>query len=105
MTTPDQGNQPAATDPAAPQEWKPEPRQWTWKDLFTAPMLAFKPKCMLISAITLIALGAWWWWFDSFAHNFLVHDGEQIWFYLTAFVWIAVSLVVFSLGATLVSVF
>ena len=44
--------------PALVEEWKPEPRQWTWKDLFTAPMLAFKPKCMLVSVVTLVAIAA-----------------------------------------------
>jgi hypothetical protein len=42
--------------PSAPEEWKPEPRKWEWKDLFSAPMVAFKPKCMLVSAITVALL-------------------------------------------------
>ncbi len=101
--TPDQPAAPAAADAAAPQEWKPEPRQWTWKDLFTAPMLAFKPKCMLISALTLIALGLWVHLFNSFAFKF--DSSEKAWLYLAVFVWFSVGLVVFSIGATLVSVF
>jgi hypothetical protein len=103
MTTPDQGNTPAASDPAAPQEWKPEPRQWTWKDLFTAPMLAFKPKCMLISALTLVALGMWGYLFDQFGGKLL--SESVLWFDLARLIWVSVALVVFSLGATLVSVF
>jgi hypothetical protein len=94
-----------ASEPVPPQEWKPEPRQWTWKDLFTAPMLAFKPKCMLISAITLVALGAWAWLFDRFAWDLHAESGLRLWFYLAAGVWIGVGSVIFSLGASLVAVF
>ena len=47
--------------PELPDEWKPEPREWTWKDVFTAPMLAFKPKCMFISLITVALLGLYAW--------------------------------------------
>src|SRR4051812_48147185 len=103
MTGPDQGNPPAPADPAAPQEWKPEPRQWSWKDLFTAPMLAFEPKCMLISALTLVALGMWGWLFGTFSGNLL--NESRIWYDLALFIWICVGLVALSLGATLVSVF
>src|SRR3954465_11988754 len=92
----------AAADAAA-GEWKPEPRQWSWKDLFTAPMLAFKPKCMLISALTLVALGMWGWLFGTFSGNLL--NESRIWYDLALFIWICVGLVVLSLGATLVSVF
>ncbi|MBA3708289.1 MAG: hypothetical protein H0W83_05670 [Planctomycetes bacterium] len=101
-------DQPAAAAPAAanaPQEWKPEPRQWTWKDLFTAPMLAFKPKCMLISALTLVALGLWAW---SFPHIFDALSDTRVegfWYHLMLFIWITVGVVVYSIGATLVSVF
>jgi len=104
-STPDPSPAPNASDPVPPQEWKPEPRQWTWKDLFTAPMLAFKPKCILISAITLVALGAWAWLFDSFAGNLRSEPGLQIWFYLACAVWFGIASAIFSLGATLVAVF
>jgi hypothetical protein len=84
------------------EEWKPEPRQWTWKDLFTAPMLAFKPKCMLVSAITLALIGAWWWLFDEHItteqHGRLVGN-------LLEWIWYTVTLIIFSLGGTLVAVF
>src|SRR3954469_3737395 len=100
MTTPDQGDTPAAPAPAAPQEWKPEPRQWTWKDLFTAPMLAFKPKCMLISAVTMLAIGLWNSLFNTFGGKLPAVVGE-----LVQWLWCTVALVIFSLGATLVAVF
>ena len=29
----------ASAETNAVEEWKPEPRAWMWKDLFTAPML------------------------------------------------------------------
>jgi hypothetical protein len=91
----------AAGASATPPEWKPEPRQWTWKDLFTAPMLAFKPKCMLISAVTLIGLGLWAWLYDA------SHIGQlgTPWRQLITLLWLAVGLVGYSLGASLVAVF
>lgn len=91
---------PAAGD--QPAEWKPEPRQWTWKDLFTAPMLAFKPKCMLIMAVTLTAITAWMWLFDTqvidTSHGLIATSLLQ-WIQYT------VALVLFSLGGSLVAVF
>src|SRR3954471_18161936 len=87
----------AAADDAA-GEWKPEPRQWTWKDLFTAPMLAFKPKCMLISALTLLAIGLWNSLFNTFGDKLPAVVGE-----LVQWLWLTVGLVIFSLGATLVA--
>lgn len=92
--------------PQAPDEWKPEPRQWTWKDVFTAPMLAFKPKCMLVTAVTVIVLGLWFYlgsklnpgtWFGEKTPAFIVPTLD--------FVWLTVALVIFSLSATLVAVF
>lgn len=102
------------TEPAVPaqdapavqpaEEWKPEPRQWGWRDLFTAPMLAFKPKCMVVSALTLLALGAWMWVFDqniqsdpAFMNTLPGRVVEWLWY--------LVALVIFSLGAGLVAVF
>lgn len=82
-----------------PTEWKPEPRQWTWKDLFTAPMLAFKPKCMAVSALTLVVLGLW-------AHLFgVLSPNLGPWFWPVASGFLLVGLVLFGLGATLVAVF
>jgi hypothetical protein len=83
-------------------EWKPEPRQWTWKDLFTAPMLAFKPKCMVISALTLVAITAWMWLSDKYfigEVNGVVARSVVEWVQLT------VAVTLFSLGASLVAVF
>ena len=94
--------QPAAVQPEnakAPAEWKPEPRTWTWKDLFTAPMLAFKPKAMLVSALTLIALGLW-------VHLFgLIAPDLGGWYLPTLGAFLLVGLAVFGLGATFVAVF
>ena len=84
------------------EDWKPEPRQWTWKDLFTAPMLAFKPKCMLISALTLTAITAWMWLCDT---KIIDQSNSLI---LTSFLtWVqyTVALILFSLGGSLVAVF
>ena len=94
----------AAAVPAAPEEWKPEPRQWTWKDLFTAPMLAFKPKCMLVSMVTLAAITALMWLYDEKLSDPLHRDSVILrsvveWLFLTG------ALVIFSLGASLVAVF
>ncbi|MBA3683635.1 MAG: hypothetical protein H0W72_00080 [Planctomycetes bacterium] len=100
-TTPviaDSGAKPAGDK--APDEWKPEPRQWTWKDVFTAPMLAFKPKCMLISAITVILLALW---FKLFAE---LPEGWPRWVMSALdYAWGMVALTIFSLAATLVAVF
>lgn len=93
----------APTSEQPVEEWKPEPRQWTWKDLFTAPMLAFKPKCMLIMAVTAIVIGLW----------FKIQPGPNIFGESTplfvggtlAYLWTAVALVIFSLAATLVATF
>ncbi len=98
--------QPAATSPAnspdgskAPEAWKPEPRTWTWKDLFTAPMLAFKPKCMAVSAITLVVLGLWTHLFGVIAPDL----GSWVWPVWAGF--LIAGLIIFGLGATLVAVF
>lgn len=97
---PKPGAAPVSEQPA--EEWKPEPRQWTWKDLFTAPMLAFKPKCMLVSATTLALIGAWFWLYDEVVHD----SSRQQWIQgLLSWVWYTVALTVFSLGASLVAVF
>ena len=98
---PDQAALPATGEQPA-EDWKPEPRQWTWKDLFTAPMLAFKPKCMLISALTLVAITAWMWLCDTKivgAEHGLLLQSVLLWIQYT------VALVLFSLGASLVAVF
>lgn len=105
---------PQATSPSQPPaaEWKPEPRQWSWKDLFTAPMLAFKPKCMLISACTVVAVALWWMLFThpigegkSLQQALAIDSDSRFWLHLVTWIWAAVSLVIFSLGATLVAVF
>ncbi len=98
---PDQATMPASGEQPM-DDWKPEPRQWTWKDLFTAPMLAFKPKCMLVSALTLLAITAWMWLCDTkivSAENGLLLQSTLLWVQYT------VALVIFSLGASLVAVF
>jgi hypothetical protein len=94
--------QPAPAQPETaqpPAEWKPEPRKWTWKDLFTAPMLAFKPKCMLASAATLILLGLWAHLFGTLSPDL----GAWWWPVWSGF--LLVGLAVFGLGATFVAVF
>ena len=94
--------QPDAAKPETaqpPAEWKPEPRKWGWKDLFTAPMLAFKPKCMLVSAITLVVLGLW-------VHLFgRISPELGSWWWPVWATFLLVGLAVFGLGATLVAVF
>jgi hypothetical protein len=105
---------PVTTTPSEPPPaWKPEPRQWSWKDLFTAPMLAFKPKCMLVSAATIIALGLWWLLFlmplsersNSIADNLATSMDTRAWYYIVLWFWTAVSAAIFGLGASLVGVF
>ncbi len=102
------------TDPAVPaqdaqpvqpaEEWKPEPRQWTWRDLFTAPMLAFKPKCMVVSALTLLAIGGWMFLYER---SVLPETGSMspILSHVIEWLWYLVALVIFGLGAGLVAVF
>ncbi len=94
----------AAAVPAAPEEWKPEPRQWTWKDLFTAPMLAFKPKCMLVSVVTLAAITALLWYYDENLSGPL-HGQSPIIRSVVEWLFSTAALVIFSLGASLVAVF
>ena len=92
----------AAVQPA--EEWKPEPRQWVWRDLFTAPMLAFKPKCMVVSALTLLALGVWMWLFEQHIQPeslFMASIPGRV----VEWLWYLVALVIFSIGAGLVAVF
>ena len=67
-------------------------------------MLGFKPKCMLVSAITLLALGGWGWFCD-YVTGEMGENGERIWASLFLVVWVAISAVIFSLGASLVAVF
>lgn len=96
----------------APPAWKPEPRQWTWKDLFTAPMLAFKPKCMAVSAVTVVLLALWWMLFSqpigggkSLLENLRIGFDTPVVLYLVGWCWVAVGAVIFGLGATLVATF
>lgn len=99
-TTTPPGTSPPTPEAAMPEPWKPEPRQWQWKDLFTAPMLAFKPTCMVISALTIAAIGG-----IALGHGAAVRDvAGPLWWVLTIGFALA-ALVVFALGATLVSVF
>ncbi len=122
MTDADPQSQPAAQPTTAaaqtvpsepPPAWKPEPRQWSWKDLFTAPMLAFKPKCMVVSAVTLLLMGLWWMLFTeqlpgthrSLQGQLRYGYENPIWLYAVTWAWTAVTLVIFSLGATLVATF
>jgi hypothetical protein len=65
-------------------------------------MLAFKPKCMLIMALTLTAITAWMWLCDTKIVN--QTDGYILPGLLT-WVQYTVALVLFSLGASLVAVF
>lgn len=96
-----------------PPAWKPEPRQWSWKDLFTAPMLAFKPKCMLVSAVTLLLVGLWVMGFteplfgskNSLQSQLAWTFETKAWLYVVGWLWTAVGICIFSLGATFVSVF
>jgi hypothetical protein len=83
-------------------EWKPEPRQWSWKDLFTAPMLSFKPKCMLISALTLVLITGWMWLSDDVI---LANVSGMVLPKILEWVQWTVAVVLFSLGASLVAVF
>lgn len=95
---------PAANDPAQakpPAEWKPEPRTWTWKDLFTAPMLAFKPKCMAVSAATLFLIGVIAWGYHAISTTNNLGSWQLVVF--AGFLFLA--LTVFGLGGTLVAVF
>ena len=96
----------------APPEWKPEPRQWSWKDLFTAPMLAFKPKCMAVSAVTVLLLSLWWALFTqpigsgkSLMENLRVGFDSPVPLYIVGWCWAAVGSVIFGLGATFVATF
>ncbi|MFM2091771.1 MAG: hypothetical protein RLZZ127_2260 [Planctomycetota bacterium] len=91
---------PAAEAPATDQTWKPEPRQWSWKDLFTAPMLAFKPVAMLVSGLTVVAIAALW----AFAAPPALQAAGGAWPAVVGLFGLA-SLLVFALGATLVSVY
>lgn len=116
-TPPNAAAAPAAAAHTAPSDpppaWKPEPRQWSWKDLFTAPMLAFKPKCMLVSAVTLVLVGLWAMAFivplgssnRSLQEQLSNSFASQAWMYIVSWLWLAVGLGIFSLGATMVSVF
>jgi hypothetical protein len=90
---------PAAAQP--PAEWKPEPRRWTWKDLFTAPMLAFKPKCMAVSALTILALAGIHHGWGRIAQDI---SSTPLWWGVASLA-IALGLAVFGLGATFVAVF
>lgn len=84
------------------EEWQPEPRTWTWNDLFTAPMLAFKPKCMLISALTLFVLMAlcmgWGRLLSGVADSGILTVVVSV-------IGILIGSIVFTLGAALVAVF
>ena len=92
------------TEPTAPavEEWKPEPRTWVWKDLFTAPMLAFKPKCMLVSVVTLIAISL----FSNLWMRLLASIGYvNVVTPLLIVLGLIIGAAIFSLGSTLVSIF
>lgn len=91
-----------ATTPDLPEEWKPEPRQWGWKDVFTAPMLAFKPKCMAIAVITALALLGWGWLAGKIGGQIGgIHIIGEVWTWAN----IAINAVIFAIGATFISIF
>ena len=74
-----------------PDEWKPEPRSWSWNDVFTAPMLAFKPKCMLISAATATIIGLFsMLWFGQWHSAMAEHN---IWGLESLFKWGGIAIV------------
>ena len=102
---------PAVPPVEAPPEWKPEPRQWSWKDLFTAPMLAFKPKCMLVSGLTVVVLGLWISLLmapmgnrSSLYISLMDASDSRTWLYVVTWFWAAVGALIFSVGATFVAV-
>ncbi|MCX8040579.1 MAG: hypothetical protein N3B15_08440 [Planctomycetota bacterium] len=97
-STPNASDAPAnATNPPPP--WKPERHRWTWKDLLTAPMLAFKPTCMVVSALMLLAFGGLAAWFDHLSPSL----GGWWWPVWSAF--ILVGLVIYGIGATLITTY
>ena len=86
----------------APEAWKPEPRAWTWMDIFKAPMIACKFRCMIISIITIAALGAVQFIFSKIGPK--VHDMAIIEPIISTLACI-VPCVIFGLGGTLVAIF
>lgn len=86
----------------APEAWKPEPRAWTWMDIFKAPMIACKFRCMIISIITIAALGAVQFIFSKISPK--VHDMAIIEPIISTLACI-VPCVIFGLGGTLVAIF
>lgn len=102
--------------PSTPEEWKPEPRKWEWKDLFSAPMVAFKPKCMLISAITVALLVIFSFGVEGVTKHFYnmitavdATESSKWWaISLHSALWwifLAIAFSIFSTGASLVGIF
>ena len=114
MSTP---NTPADTGGAgAADTWQPEPQQWHWNDLFSAPMMALKLKAAIVSFFTVVALLLTYWGYREVEKVVVgiikdtVVEGHPIWYWLLlkAFMfWVgaAALLIVFSLGTTFVSIF
>ncbi len=85
----------------APAAWEPEPREWTWMDIFKAPMIACKVRCMLISVITIAAIGV-----VGFLFNKIPDEAMELAIIgpiLTALSCI-IPCVIFGLGGTLVAI-
>jgi hypothetical protein len=85
---------------AAIDEWKPEPRTWTWSDLFAAPMLAFKPKCAIFSLITLALVGVIGW-----LSRLVGVDDSGSWQPLLMWLVVTIQATVFITGTSLVATF
>ena len=89
--------------PEGVDTWKPEPREWRWNDIFTAPMLAFKPKCMIISLVTILLIGGFnWLWYGQITNGFAQGSLLEI---IGSWIGILFNAIIFSLGATLVATF
>ena len=86
----------------APEAWQPEPRTWTWMDIFKAPMIACKFRCMIISIATIAALGAVQFIFGKILPE--VHDIAIVGPIIETLACI-VPCVIFGLGGTLVAIF
>lgn len=111
--------------PSTPEEWKPEPRKWEWKDLFSAPMVAFKPKCMLVSAVTVALLVVFFYGSSGLlasianmnSNDSFLYGGEYkpvtdlarwtapVLYSITWWISLAFAFAIFSTGASLVGIF
>jgi hypothetical protein len=85
--------------------WQPEPRQWTWSDLFHAPILALKLTPMALSFFTILAMLAALYYLRKFGISADDNFGDAFSARLLWSLKAAFTMGIFTFGGTFVAIF